>query len=138
MASKADETSVTVVSDDSPTVMPLPIPLAGKNVTLPVKTKKLMADRAAFNLELWKKEDESLPVVYCTKRKKRVKQHPQWGYLRRTAEEFFPALNGLARDVSTIVPFFFLFLDYHIFRLTTTSSITVLFLLFTTHIILLQ
>ena len=41
MASKADETSVTVVSDDSPTVavMPLPIPLAGKNVTLPVKTK---------------------------------------------------------------------------------------------------
>ena len=39
MASKADETSVTVVSDDSPTVMPLPIPLTGKNVTLPVKTK---------------------------------------------------------------------------------------------------
>ena len=69
MASKADETSVTVVSDDSPTVKPLPIPLAGKNVTLPVKTKKLMADRAAFNLELWKKEDESLPVVYCAKRR---------------------------------------------------------------------
>ena len=59
MASKADETSVTVVSDDPPTIMPLPIPLAGKNVTLPVKTKKkLIADRAAFNLELWKKEDE--------------------------------------------------------------------------------
>ena len=93
MASKADETSVTVVSDDPPTVM-LPIPLAGKNVTLPVKTKKLMADRAAFNLELWKKEDESLPVVFDVKRKKRVKQHPQWGYLRRTAEEFFRSCNG--------------------------------------------
>ena len=57
--------------------------------------------RAAYNYDLWKKEKDSAKTVFDPRRLKHVKPLPKWGYIRRTAEEFFPDLKGLKRDVST-------------------------------------
>ena len=93
MASKNCEEDSTTVS-----VFHLKIPTSGSYASLSLKHRKAIADRAAYNYDLWKQEKDSAKTVFDPRRLKHVKPLPKWGYLRRTAEEFFPDLKGLKRD----------------------------------------
>ena len=96
MASNNCEEDSTTVS-----VFHLKIPTHGSYASLSLKHRNAIAERAAYNYDLWKKEKDSAKTVFDPRRLKHVKPLPKWGYIRRTAEEFFPDLKGLKRDVST-------------------------------------
>ena len=72
-----------------------------------MKTKKMLADRAFENCQLWHKERAAMKKVYDNKSKQIVQPEPKWGYVTKTALEFFPNLQHLHREVSISLCVFF-------------------------------
>ena len=87
--------------DSTVSVFHLKIPTHGSYASLSLKHRNAIAERAAYNYDLWKKEKDSAKTVFDPRRLKHVKPLPKWGYIRRTAEEFFPDLKGLKRPNTT-------------------------------------
>ena len=82
--------------------------MPGHREAISLKTKKLLADRAFENRQLWLKERAAMKKVYDNKTKQLVQPEPNWGYVTKTTLEFFPKLQHLHRDVSTSLCVFFL------------------------------
>ena len=72
-----------------------------KYLSLDINAKRKLAVKAAELQDLWEEEKRSKKPVYNLKLNRYVRPDPKWGFITRTVNEAFPALQAGGREVST-------------------------------------